>query len=229
VTPERLHTNWTRIAAALERKGAGDGHQAGEGSPRVEIAPPAPRALVDSVETELGVTLPQSFRDVVTKVSGNATISWQLPEGKGPPKPLHEVFSGECSWDLQGLPELYARYREWRDDLESDPTDEYSAVWHGKIPFMAVPNGDYMTIDIASPGEQAVVYVSHDDGRGHGYRLGSTFADYLERCAALACVGSEDWQWLPFTEGPDSLLLPDSENAKQWRAWLGLGGSAGDV
>lgn len=229
MTPERLRTSWSRIAAALQSKGAGDGHQAGEGSPRVEIAPPAPRALVDSVEAELGVTLPQSFRDVVMNVSGTATISWQLPEGKGPPKPVHEIFSGECSWNLEALPDLYGRYRAWRDDSENDPTDEYSVVWHGKLPFMAVPNGDYLAIDIASPEEQAVVYVSHDDGRGHGYRLGATFADFLDRSTALACVGSEDWQWLPFTAGSNSFLLPDCENARRWREWVGLGESAGNV
>jgi hypothetical protein len=99
-----------------------------------------------------------------------------------------------------------------------DPDDPYDRVWHGKYPLLRVPNGDLVAVD----ADGQVVYLSHDDGEGHGYVLGQDVFDFLERWTALGCPGPEDWQWLPFTSGSDQGLDPEGENGRSWRAWFGI-------
>lgn len=48
--------------------------------------------------------------------------------------------------------------------------------------FMNVPNGDVIAFDMKeSEINPSVVYLSHDDGEGHGYILGKDFNTYLEQ------------------------------------------------
>ena len=67
-----------------------------------------------------------------------------------------------------------------------------------------------------------MVYLSHDDGEGHGHVLANDAIDLVQRWTRLACVGGEDWQWLPFKPGKDLALAPECANADQWRQLLGL-------
>ena len=51
-----------------------------------------------------------------------------------------------------------------------------------KLGFMNVPNGDVIAFDMKeSEINPSVVYLSHDDGEGHGYILGKDFNTYLEQ------------------------------------------------
>jgi hypothetical protein len=79
-----------------------------------------------------------------------------------------------------------------------------------------------LALDLGREANGAVVYLSHDDGEGHGYRLASDFADLLRRWVPLACAGGEDWQWLPFTTSPTSEIDPNGANGLLWRNALGL-------
>ena len=210
------------LETVCQRVGAGDRDLGARGSARFEIGPPARLGDIEAVEAELGVELPMSFRKVLLAFSGRMLVSWQLPRDRKPPKPLHQIFSGECSWDLERLTSMQAEYREMLYTAFDDPEDEYGAVWHDKLPFLDVGNGDYLAIDVASAEDETVVYLSHDDDDGHGYRLGETFADFVDRLTRLGCVGPEAWQYMPFMDGPNSYLLPDCENGKVWREWLGF-------
>lgn len=65
--------------------------------------------------------------------------------------------------------------------------------------FMNVPNGDVIAFDMKeSEINPSVVYLSHDDGEGHGYILGKDFNTYLEQLLLVGACGNEDWQMLPF-------------------------------
>ena len=68
-----------------------------------------------------------------------------------------------------------------------------------KLGFMNVPNGDAIAFDMKeSEINPSVVYLSHDDGEGHGYILGKDFNTYLEQLLLVGACGNEDWQMLPF-------------------------------
>jgi hypothetical protein len=90
------------------------------------------------------------------------------------------------------------------------------------VAFADVGNGDLLALDLAAGAASAVVYLSHDGGEGHGYRLASDFAHLLHRWMPLACTGGEDWQWLPFTTSPTSEIDPKQSDPLALARHLGL-------
>jgi hypothetical protein len=111
---------------------------------------------------------------------------------------------------------------KWIDVVFPDLSDTYDAVWHDKFPVMEVPNGDMIAIDQRSHGDESVVYLSHDDGQGHGFVLGRDFVDFIDRWTKLGCPGPEDWEWLRFCSSPKSGLEPEGDLGTAWREWFGL-------
>lgn len=182
---------------------------------------PADEKEVRRVETELGRRLPEGFREVILGFSRRASLRWQLPDETRLPEDLDEIFSGELGWDLGTVVELERGRLEWIKECFPNQDDDYDAVWHNKFSFFSVGNGDQLAIDEDDPSG-SVVYLSHDDGDGHGLKLGENFSDYISRSSALACVGAEDWQWLPFHPGEGELLESDSALGNAWRKWFGI-------
>lgn len=92
-----------------------------------------------------------------------------------------------------------------------------------KLGFMNVPNGDAIAFDMKeSEINPSVVYLSHDDGEGHGYILGKDFNTYLEQLLLVGACGNEDWKILPFCLDAQSGIVSDCENAKEYRKLIGL-------
>jgi len=183
-----------------------------------------PRARADEVlalERSLGVRLPTSLRDTLLSFSRRAVFSWYLPDSFTVSEELAQIFRGGCRWSIAWIQQCNEAKNDWIRDVFRDPGDAYAAVWHDKLAFHEVGNGDYLAIDVAPQSAPSVVYLSHDDGEGHGRQLGSDFQDFLLRWSQLGCVGAEDWQWLPFA--PDGGGLdPDCAPARLFRRRLGL-------
>jgi hypothetical protein len=170
----------------------------------------------------MGRSIPTSFRHVLLSYSAHVRIEWQLRDTSPLPEVFRQIFAGECRWDLSELPALEDTYQAW---LRAFPLtdDKYDGPWHNKFPVLEVGNGDMLAIDLSVTDPQPVVYLSHEgDDSLHGFWLGRDYEDYIDRLIQLGCVGSEDWQLLPFVSGPRSSLLPDGENGQQWRKWFGL-------
>jgi hypothetical protein len=214
---------WRALRGACARHGTTDRWQEGRSRPpRFRVSPPATGAAVRAVERELGLALPPSFRRVLLDYAGSLDIAWQLPDDAGRPEEFRKVFAGECRWDIDGLADLQAKYRRWVAGCFQNPDDPYDKVWHHKLAILEVGTGDMLGIDLATPGGEPVVFLSHDGGEGHGYWLGRDFEDYVDRLGRLGCVGAEDWQWAPFVDDPRSGLLPDGPAGCGWRDWFGL-------
>lgn len=176
-------------------------------------------AELNGIEKVLGQPLPRELRQFATKVSRRIAFHWKLPDKFTLPAPLREIFSGGLDYDIANIPEHEEGRLAWQANCFPNPDDPYDAVWHNKLGFHDVPNGDCLAFD--SVGR--IVYLSHDDGQGHGYIMASSFSDLLYRWVPLGCPGPEDWQWLPFVSGKDSGVLPVSENAKHWLRVIGHG------
>ncbi|WP_319463344.1 SMI1/KNR4 family protein [Micromonospora sp. RTP1Z1] len=183
---------------------------------------PASPGEVDAVEGQLGCKLPTSLRHCLTAVASRVEFAWFAPTGHTFPDPFREIFSGNLRWSLNGLPDLITAVRGWVDDVFPDPSDPYDRVWHHKLPFMEVGNGDYLALDLDEDEHGRVVYLSHDDGEGHGRTMATSFEDLLIRWIPLACPGAEDWQWLPFCARSDGGLDPSSAIAREWTALVHL-------
>lgn len=109
--------------------------------------------------------------------------------------------------------------KDWVDVCFPDYNNEYDKVWHNKLAFYKVANGDYFAIELEKENYGKIVYLSHDGGDGHGHYLADNFKELLNNWSKVGCVGGDDWQWEPFyTEGKG--IDPECENAKLWREYI---------
>lgn len=192
------------------------------------IKPPVSVSVIRNVEEELGVSLPESFIKVISGFTSGMEMNWSLPDDEELEVPIPEalegIFASNFSWNIEDLINVEKDRKGWEQEVFSDVENEYDRVWHNKLGLMAVGNGDYIAFDLSISNDPPVVYLSHDDGEGHGYILGQNFIDFMDKWVKIGCVGCEDWQLLPFIEGPSTGTQPDSKNAHLWRKWLGING-----
>jgi hypothetical protein len=176
------------------------------------IEPPADEAELTQIEMSLGRPLPAELREFASRVSRRIAFGWNLPEEFQLPDPMRGSFYGGLDYDIFKIPAHEEGRAEWQNNCFSNSDDPYDVVWHHKLAFHEVPNGDYLGFD----AEDRIIYLSHDDGEGHGFMMAYSFNDLLKRWLPLGCPGPEDWKWLPFVSSSNSGILPESENAKKW-------------
>lgn len=196
------------------------------------------------VEAQLNRPIPASFRSVLTGYSSHLELRWflkrntkprklrkkslsllkpqeKLPVWIEPPEQLKGIFSGHCYWNLNDLIPLEKERQDWVENCFPNVDDPYDSVWHNKLAFLPVGNGDMLAIDLLVQ-EGPVVYLSHEDGDLHGTVLGNDFSDFIDRWSLIGFVGAEDWQLENFLHSETNGLDPYGENAKAWREWFGL-------
>ena len=190
------------------------------------IAKPATEAEVKAVEEQLGYTLPPHFREVLLEDTAHLDFYWSiyefleknedfLPEG------LVEIFRGQLLFGLDLLLDYEDDRKGWVKEVYSDYNNEYDRVWHNKMSFHQVGNGDYIAIELEPYNYGKIVYLSHDGSENHGLYIADNFKEFLMNYAAIGCTGGEDWQWEPFyTEGKG--IDPTCKNAQAWCKVLGI-------
>jgi len=184
--------------------------------------PPATEAEIAEAERELGRRLPVSFRKALAEFSSNFIRHWIFPEAFRLTGDLVGIFGGSAHWGLHPVIECESQRKDWVKNVFSNPLDEYDKVWHNKLAFLDLGNGDFLAFDLNGGDDPPVVYLSHDDGEGHGYVLGRNFAEFLDHWSRLAFVGLEDWQWLPFVKDRSVGLDPECGLAREMREILKL-------
>jgi hypothetical protein len=204
---------WDAAVRACERLGGvGD----------VTLGPTLRPDELAGIEHELGVVIPVSLATLFTGIAANVDMWWQLPEACTPPPPFGQLAWGRCAWDARRLPELERTRRSWLDQVFTDPEDDYARVWRNKLAILDVPNGDLIAVDLAGTDSAPVVYLSHDDGQGHGRVLGHSVLDFIDRWTLLGCVGPEDWLMMPFLRSDKPYLDAVGDSAQSWRGWFRL-------
>lgn len=189
-----------------------------------EIIIDKPASLKQILQTEkkLGVKLPACFKKVLLEFSGNFSFRWFLPDDMEQPNEFREIFCGTPHWSLELLTQFEEDRKGWIDNVFSNPKNEYDAVWHNKLAFCEVGNGDYLAFDMKNNTDAQIIYLSHDDGEGHGFKIANNFIEFIENWSRIGFVGCEDWQWVPFTTNSISGINPNGEAAKRFRSWLRL-------
>jgi hypothetical protein len=182
--------------------------------------PPASETEVAELEKRIQLELPKSFKKALLTISRHVEFRWFAPDGVKFPAPFQSNFCGDLHWGLDLLEQYEEARKGWVDNCFPNPDDSYDVVWHDKLPFYEVGNGDFWAFDLKSDSSEKIIYLSHDDGEGHGYVLADNFFDLLERWIPLACTGGEDWQWLPFVSDKNSGINPHSGNALRWKNLL---------
>ena len=197
----------------------------GETDP-LTIEKPATEEEIKSVEAKLGYTLPAHFREVLLENTAHLEFGWDIDdiideEDISLPDKLAEIFRGKLLFGLDLLLDYEQDRQDWEGEVYPNSDKEYDRVWHNKMSFFQVGNGDYIAIELEPENYGKVVYLSHDGSENHGFYIADNFKEFLMNYAAVGCTGGEDWQWEPFyTEGKG--IDPSSKNAKTWYKVLGI-------
>lgn len=190
----------------------------------IEIGAPTKEEEILEVEKKLGYSLPKDFRDILLNYSSHFEYYWNIYRDENEkqielPDNFKAIFCGNLHWGLDLLLNFEESRKGWVDICYPNYDNEYDKVWHNKLAFCEVGNGDYIAIELEKENYGKIVYLSHDGGEGHGYYLANNFKELLNNWASIGCVGGDDWQWFPFyTEGKG--IDPDCENTKLWRDFI---------
>ena len=190
------------------------------------IEKPATEEEIKAVEAKLGYTLPPHFREVLLENTAHLEFGWDIDdiideEDISLPDKLAEIFRGKLLFGLDLLLDYEEDRQDWEGDAYPNSDKEYDRVWHNKMSFFQVGNGDYIAIELEPENYGKVVYLSHDGSENHGLYIADNFKEFLMIYAAVGCTGGEDWQWEPFyTKGKG--IDPTSKNAKTWYKVLGI-------
>ena len=197
----------------------------GETDP-LTIGKPATEEEIKAVEEQLGYILPSYFREVLLENTAHLDFYWDInditDEGDiSLPDKLVEIFRGQLLFGLDLLLDYEDDRKGWVKEIYPDYNNEYDRVWHNKMAFHQVGNGDYIAIELELENYGKVVYLSHDGSENHGLYIADNFKEFLMNYAAIGCIGGEDWQWEPFyTKGKG--IDPTSKNAQAWYKVLGI-------
>lgn len=194
----------------------------------LSIGEKATNEQIAIVEQKLGYSLPESFKRVMIEFSSSVSFSWYLPDGFRLPDELKGIFSGQCNWNIDEIIEIDNEREDWVKECFPDVDDEYDRVWHNKLAFMKVPNGDFIAFDLDYSPDSPIVYLSHDGCDTNGYVLGENFIDFIDNWSLVGCPGTEDWQITPFIESPTSGIDPQCANAIKWRELMDFNFSYSD-
>ncbi len=206
--------NWKAFANAV--KAIGGDVQA------FTIEEPATEKEISGIEEKLGFPLPKSMKEVLLNFSRKVEYRWFLLDKFELEGELSEIFSGDRHWSLDWLYDFNESKNGWVEECFPNKEDPYDVVWHNKLAFHEVGNGDYLAIDLSSTEAEPVVYLSHDDGGGHGVELAKNFKDFVFESSLIGCVGGEDWQQLPFIENGKKHINGSCDNAIKLREVLGI-------
>ena len=190
------------------------------------IEKPTTEEEIKAVEEQLGYTLPPHFREVLLENTAHLEFWWDIDdiideEDISLPDKLAEIFRGKLLFGLDLLLDYEEDRQDWEGEVYPNSDKEYDRVWHNKMSFFQVGNGDYIAIELEPENYGKVVYLSHDGSENHGLYIADNFKEFLMNYAAVGCTGGEDWQWEPFyTKGKG--IDPTSKNAKTWYKVLGI-------
>ena len=190
------------------------------------IEKPTTEEEIKAVEAQLGYTLPPHFREVLLENTTHLEFGWDIDdiideEDISLPDKLAEIFRGKLLFGLDLLLDYEEDRQDWEGDAYPNSDKEYDRVWHNKMSFFQVGNGDYIAIKLEPENYGKVVYLSHDGSENHGLYIADNFKEFLMNYASVGCTGGEDWQWEPFyTKGKG--IDPTSENALAWYKLLNI-------
>lgn len=172
------------------------------------------------IEAELGYSLPIEFRHALKEISSHIEFYWNIydedKEILSLPSDLVEIFAGDLHFGIDLIPIFEESRRGWIDICDPNDDDPYDKIFHNKLAFQEVGNGDLLAIDLEKESYGKVVYLSHDGSDLHGYVMANSFSEFLEEYTKLGCVGGEDWQWEVFTNHQTTPIDSTCENAKKW-------------
>ncbi|MGE7885269.1 SMI1/KNR4 family protein [Bacillus sp. NPDC094077] len=178
---------------------------------------------INKVENQLGISIPLSYKKVMLKCFSHLEWGWYFPDDFPLDDKFQDIFGSRGVLALSELVECENMRQELVQDVFNDPADSYDQIWHNKLAFFNVGNGDLFAFDLNKDEvDPPIVYLSHDDGEMHGFILGNNFIDFMNKWSKIGFVGGESWSLLPFVDSQNSGINLEGENVKEWKVVLNL-------
>ncbi|MBX7219642.1 MAG: SMI1/KNR4 family protein [Blastocatellia bacterium] len=172
---------------------------------------------LNTVERNLGFSIPAPLREFFLEYSQEIDISWQFPSES----PVSFPNWGYCQLGLSQTLYLYGVYQNWLATCFNDLDNEYDLVWQNKFPIQEVGNGDLIALELNETDFGSILYLSHDDSYRNGWMMGTDLVSFLEIWGKLGFPGPEYWENEQFMNSSNMCLDLSSPNAKTWLEWLG--------
>ncbi len=189
------------------------------------IRNPANERQIQALEKELGYTLPSELSEVFSTFTAGIKFYWNINDKLDNnndflPDEFCEIFCGELQFDLDFILDYETDRKGWIESVYPNYEDEYDRIYHNKLAFQKVGNGDLIAIELEPENYGKVVYLSHDGSENHGRYMAENFKEFLLNYTSIGCTGGEDWQWEVFCteKGIDA----KGDNAKKWREFLNI-------
>lgn len=218
-------SDWQRILEVADKRGWST-------KPLV-IEPPANRFEVEEIEQQIGMALPEDFKEVVTKFSRHVDFEWNRANSPDSDSIFPNASSGGRTyksglWNLDQLVEMVGVSRTESDmhqDFFEKYQEDYDAISmeHLKrfVPFIRVTNGDDIGFLIEPNGGYWIHFYIHDDICDWDYCLGSSFVEFITRWSAIGCVGPEYWYLEPdFYDNDKGELRKSGGRVAEWKGYL---------
>jgi hypothetical protein len=138
--------------------------------------------------------------------------SWETPPDRWAllRTDFRPTYGGERIGPLARLAAFQAECREFTQDTDPEDITEREQQWLRAVPFIRMPNSDFLALDPAlDPVDPPVIYLCHDDDN---WLLARNFAAFLHEWEQLCYIGPEIWVLKEFCNRRTGCL--DSETAK---------------
>ena len=175
------------------------------------------------VEEKLGHPIPPSLKEFFIKFSKSMDFYARFCDSFKLDGDLSEIFCAEFTVSIDELINAEESRLSWIDGCFSNVKDPFDKVWHNKLGFMTVGNGDVLAFDLNDDKEdKRVVYLSHDGMPQHGYVLGESFGDFFTKYLLIGACGKECWLLDKFMDDGTGGINPNCDNAKKYKEIIGL-------
>ena len=145
------------------------------------------------------------------EISSHLEFFWDIYiEGKEIlplPSELVKISAGNLHFGIDLIPIFEESRKGLVDICYPNYDNPYDKIFHNKLVFQELDNGDLLAIDLEKESYGKVVYLSHDGSDLHGYVMAISFAEFLEEYTKLGCIGGKAWQWEVFTNNLQRLLI----------------------
>lgn len=214
---ERLKKHWEWICDVAKL-------QKGAEFKRPKIGKPISKEELASLQKKIGEPLPSDFSKVLVEFSAKVSFSWDIGESEIIDNlPVEFQDCRGCYsdlWDAKTLPQLAAEARKLRDC----GIPYFEAAYKGRLPFIAVGNGDHIAFDMRGGLSNCpVVYLSHDNPTINNKVLGKSFTEFLMHWSCLGCLGPDFPYFETFYDKKKKRLACERKQADRWRKLLSHG------
>lgn len=206
---QKWNANWKWILSVAEKN---------DWDTSIEIKETVTEEQICELEEEINNKLPEDFRQVLKKYSSRIDFNWYMD---GEIEGFEAIFCGGSDgllWGFDQLSSMYKNYLGWIETCFPNIENTYDKVWHHKIPFLEVGNGDMLAFEIIDDkNEYPVVFLSHEGSDFNGSRLGENFIEFITNWSNVGCIGTDDWTLEIFYDKDANKLMSDSLLINEWK------------